>query len=225
MDRFYSYLLSLQDREYQQFHQKLVKKEIIGIRTPKLKEIAKTIAKDDYISFIKLNKHLYYEDTIIHGLVITYLKGDFNEIIKLFDEFIPFIDNWATCDIVVANFKLFNKNKETGYKKILEYINSNKPFSIRVGLVLLLDYYIESKYLNKIFKICDQIDNKDYYVLMAIAWLISICYIKYPKETYNYLLNNNLDDWTYNKAISKIIESRRISNKDELRKLKRNLSN
>lgn len=221
MDSFYEYLFSLQDLKYKEFHQKLVNKEIIGIRTFKLKEIAKEISNKDYLNYINNCKHIYYEDTIIHGLVITYLKDDFNNIINLFDDFIPYIDNWATCDIVVSNFKIFKKNKEVGYKKVLEYINSNEEFKIRVGLVLLLDYYIEPDYLNKIFKICDEINNKDYYVLMAIAWLISICYIKYPNETYKYLLNNKLDNWTYNKTISKIIDSNRIKNKDEIKKLKR----
>ena len=92
-------------------------------------------------------------------MIITYLNSDFNEIIKLFDDFIPYIDNWATCDIVVGNFKIFKKNKEVGYKKIVEYVNSNNEFEIRVGLVLLLNYYIEPKYLNDIFKICDSINN------------------------------------------------------------------
>ncbi len=220
MDNFYNKLYSLQDLKYKEFHQKLIKKEIIGIRTPKLKEIAKNISKHNYIEYINNCEHKYYEDTIIHGLIITYLNSDFNEIIKLFDDFIPYIDNWATCDIVVGNFKIFKKNKEVGYKKIVEYVNSNNEFEIRVGLVLLLNYYIEPKYLNDIFKICDSINNKKYYCKMAIAWLISICYIKYPTETYKYLLNNKLDKWTYNKAISKIVESNRISNKEEIKKLK-----
>lgn len=220
MDDFYEKLYSLQDLKYKEFHQKLIKKEIIGIRTPKLKEIAKKISKHNYIEYINNCKHRYYEDTIIHGLIITYLNIDFNEIIALFDDFIPYIDNWATCDIVVCNFKIFKKNKEIGYKKIFEYVNSNNEFEIRVGLVLLLNYYIEPKYLNKIFAICDGIKNKEYYCEMAIAWLISICYIKYPNETYKYLLNNKLDKWTYNKTISKIVESNRVSNKEEIKKLK-----
>lgn len=220
MDKFYDYLFSLQDVKYKEFHQKLVKKEIIGIRTPKLKEIAKEISQKDYLEYINRCEHKYYEDTIIHGLVITYLKGDFNDIITLFDDFIFYIDNWATCDIVVSNFKVFKKNKEIGYKKIIEYVNSNEEFKIRVGLVLLLDYYVEPNYLKRIFNICDEISNKEYYVLMAIAWLISICYIKYPNETYSYLLDNKLDKWTYNKTISKIIESNRIKNKEEIKKLK-----
>lgn len=220
MDDFYEKLYSLQDLKYKEFHQKLIKKEIIGIRTPKLKEIAKKISKHNYIEYINNCKHRYYEDTIIHGLIITYLNIDFNEIIALFDDFIPYIDNWATCDIVVSNFKIFKKNKEIGYKKIFEYVNSNNEFEIRVGLVLLLNYYIEPKYLNKIFAICDGIKNKEYYCEMAIAWLISICYIKYPNETYKYLLNNKLDKWTYNKTISKIVESNRVSNKEEIKKLK-----
>ena len=92
MDDFYEKLYSLHDLKYKEFHQKLIKKEIIGIRTPKLKEIAKKISKHNYIEYINNCKHRYYEDTIIHGLIITYLNIDFNEIIALFDDFIPYID-------------------------------------------------------------------------------------------------------------------------------------
>ena len=107
--------------------------------------------------------------------------------------------------------------------EILNYIDSNNPFQIRIGIVLLLDFYINDKYIDKIFDIVDNIHNDNYYVRMANAWTLSICYIKYKEKTYNYLLNNNLDKFTFNKTISKICDSKRvdIKDKEKLKKIRR----
>ena len=223
-NEFIKYLLELKDESYKNFHFKLLKNDeisVIGIRTPLLKEIAKKISKTDYLEFIKLNKHKYYEETILHGLVITYVKTEFEESIKLFNEYIKYIDNWASCDIVISNYKIFKKNLDLGFKYINNYLNNKNPWINRVGIVLLLNYYINNLYIDKILNICNNIKTNDYYVKMSIAWLISICLIKYYDKTYNFLQNNKLDDWTHNKAIQKAIESYRIKNKEEIKKLKR----
>lgn len=221
---FLEYIYSLQDLNYKQFHSKLITNDnLIGIRTPKLKEIAFIIAKNDYIGFIKYNRKSIYEEKILYGLVLGYLKTDFNDILKQLDIFIPFIDNWAINDIVCANLKGFKNNQEAGYKFILKCLKSNNPWSIRFGLVLLLDFYINENYIDNILKICNNLENDEYYVKMAISWLLSICYIKYREKTLKFLKTTKIDDWTYNKAIQKIIESKRISNEEKfnLKKLKR----
>ena len=104
-----------------------------------------------------------------------------------------------------------------------KYLNSNKEYEIRFVLVMLLNYYIEEKYLYNIFKIIEQYQYNDYYAHMGAAWLISICYIKYPKETTKFLINSNLDTKTYNKSIQKIIESNKIDKrtKNKLKTLKK----
>lgn len=222
-NKFINYLFTLQDTKYKEFHSKLIlSNNLIGIRTPILKEIAKKISKGDYKTFIKLNKHEIYEETIIHGLIIGYLSN-FNESLNMLDNFIPYVDNWAINDIVCANMKMFKKYQEIGFNKILNYIESNNPFQIRIGIVLLLDFYINDKYIDKIFDIVDNIKNDNYYVRMASAWLLSICYIKYKEKTYNYLLNNNLDKFTFNKTISKICDSKRvdIKDKEKLKKIRK----
>ena len=223
-NNFINYLFSIKDETYSKFHFKLLKNDdisIIGIRTPILKDLAKKIAKTNYLEFINLNKHKYYEETLLHGLVITYLKIDFKESIKLFEEYIKYINNWASCDTVVANYKLFKKNLNLGFTYINKYLKSKNPWINRVGLVLLLDYYINDEYIDKILDIANTIKTDDYYVKMANAWLISMCLVKFYDNTYKFLLNNDLDDWTHNKAIQKAIESYRIEDKDTLRKLKR----
>lgn len=221
---FLQYLFQIKDEQYASFHQNLVKNKevkIIGIRTPILKELAKKIAKTDYLSFFKENKHQYYEEIILHGLVITYLKDDFQYTLSLFDEYISYINNWASCDIIVCNYKLFKKHLEEGFVKVNEYVHSSDSFKIRVGLVLLLTYYINENYIDKVLTIANHIHDEDYYVKMANAWLISVCLVKFYDKTILFLKNNKLDDWTHNKAIQKAIESYRIKDKEELRKLKR----
>lgn len=221
---FLNYLYSLQDVKYKEFHSKLTyNQNIIGIRVPILKDISKNISKGNFYDFIKLVKNDSYEEWIIFGLIIGYSKIDFEDKLKLLDKYIDGIDNWASCDIVCANMKDFKKNMDKGYEYILTLIKSNDLWKVRVGVVLLLDFYINDKYINKLFKIFDDIKNDEYYVKMAVAWAISICYIKYPNETLNYLNDNTLDNFTYNKAIQKIIESTRVTKTDKemLRNMKR----
>ena len=219
-NKFIEYLFSLKDDEYQKFNQKIVKTDnIIGIRLPILKNIAKIIAKNDYLSFIKNNKHQYSEEIMLHGLVITYLKIDFNESIKLFDEYIKYIDSWATCDSVVMNYKVVSKNLDICLIKIKEYLKSDKPFIKRVGIVLLF-YYLNDDYIDEVLKLINSVKSDDYYVKMANAWLISICLVKYYDKTVKFLKSCQLDDWTYNKALQKAIESYRIKDKETLRKMK-----
>lgn len=223
-DNFLEYIYSLRDLNYKQFHSKLIMSDkLIGVRTPELKKIAFTIAKNDYVSFIKYNKKETYEEKVLYGLVLGYIKTDFNDVLAQLDIFIPFIDNWAINDIVCANLKVFKKNQEDGYQFILKCLKSNNPWCIRFGLVLLLDFYINENYIDNILGICNSLKNDEYYVKMAIAWLLSICYIKYREKTLKFLKTTKIDDWTYNKTIQKIIESKRISNEEKfnLKKLKR----
>ncbi len=220
--KFIKYLKSNSEIEYRKFNQKIIANKnikIIGIRVPKLKEIAKEISKGNYIEFIKYNTHKYYEENTLHGLILGYIKIDETGLLKMLDQFIPFIDNWSTCDTVCANLKQF---KKIDINKINKYLNSSNPWSVRVGLVLLLDHYIKKDNLNYIFNACNSIKLDDYYVKMALAWLISICYIKCPENTLKYLKNNNIDKFTLNKTISKICDSHRISklNKEKLKKIK-----
>lgn len=223
---FLVYLFSYQDEQYRLFHGKLLKNDNIvniGVRTPVLKKIAKEISKGNYESFIKCIKHQYYEEDVIYGFILGYIKVCFEKRIELLDEFLPFIDNWATNDLVCSNLKVFKKVPEEGLQYIRTCLCSDNSWTVRFGLVLLLDFYINDNYIDTILDICKHLKHDDYYVLMALAWLISICYIKYPKKTLKLLKIGNLDDFTHNKAIQKIIESTRVEKieKERLRGMKR----
>lgn len=213
---FINFLKSQQDLNYLEFHSKLVdtKDNIIGIRTPILKKIAKEISRGNYLEFILLNQKSIYECILIEGFIlgdIGYQKNSFS----LLSNFISKIDNWATCDLTVSHLKWAKKKKEEVFSFIKEHLESQNPWMKRFCLILLLNYYIEEDYLNFIFYSCDNYQIDHYYVKMAIAWLISICFVKYKEKTLEYLKRATISKWTYNKAIQKIRESTRVSKKDK----------
>ena len=228
-DKEYKKLLKELDKykennEYIEFTSKIVNTnyKIIGIKTPNLKKIAKEVGKTDINSYLNISKDNTYEEIMLQGLAISYIK-DVDTSIKYFNKFIKKIDSWAICDTVCASMKIVKKNKEKFYKEIEKYLKSKEEYIVRVGIILLLDHYIDDDYIDKIFKITDSINREEYYINMAIAWLISVCFIKCKDKTYKYLKNNKLDKFTYNKAIQKMIESYRVEDNDKniLRQMKR----
>lgn len=222
---FKKYLLSFKESDsFKKFSEKLIftKYEIIGIKLPILRNIARKISKTNYYKFLDIVKSDTYEEIMLEGFVISYIK-DFNVFNNYFDKFILKIDNWSLCDSPISSMKIINKNKEEFLSKIKTYLNSNDEFIIRVGVICLLDHYIDDNYIDLIFELIDDIDSDKYYVNMAIAWLVSVCFIKYRNKTFKYLKKNNLDNFTYNKSIQKIIESRRVDIEDKniLKQMKR----
>lgn len=217
-------IFSLADDKYKEFHSGLCPNtnNIVGVRVPILRNYAKELVKDGFEKNYNKIQTDYYEEIMLKGMMIGLEKMDTDTKLKYVKEFIPYIDNWAVCDVFVAGLKI--KEKEKFYNFIRTYLENNKTeFEIRFGLVSLLDYFIDKEHIQEIFKITDKIKRNEYYVEMAIAWLISICYIKFPIETENYLNNNRLSDFAYNKSIQKIIESTRVDEqtKNKLRKMKR----
>ena len=219
-------LFKLQDKKYQEFHSKLCPgtDNIIGIRIPVLREYAKKLLKEnDFKTLINYIDDEYYEEIMLQGMLIGLAKSDFNEIKPYIENFIPKIDNWAICDTFCAGLKITKKYKREMWNLINTYITSDEEFFIRFAVVMILDYYIEEEYIKENFKIFNNIKSDKYYVQMAVAWAISICFAKYFDKTIKYMKTANLDDFTYNKAIQKAIESYSITKeeKDILRKMKR----
>ena len=215
-------LLELQDEKYREFNSKLLPNinNILGVRVPDLRKLAKELAQNDWQNY---KDDLYYEEIMLQGLVIGYAKIDADKKLQLLREFIPKIDNWGTCDIVCSNLKFINQNKEMVWDFIQPYLNSKNEFDVRFSIVILLNYFIDDKYIDKILKILDKIKHDGYYAKMAVAWALSICFVKYWDKTLEYLQTSNLEKWTFNKTIQKTCESYRITTnqKDFLRKLKK----
>lgn len=215
------------DNQYREFHSNLCPgtKNILGVRIPVLRDYAKSLNKEYTLEQI-LNEveDEYYEETMLKGMVIGLnKKEDIDKILKYSEDYIPKINNWAICDIFCGGLKITNKNKEKVWNFIQKYLNSEKEFEIRFGLVMILSYYVEEEYIKENFKTFDSIKNEAYYVKMAKAWAISVHLVEFYDETITYLKHAKIDDWTYNKSIQKAIESYRITEnqKQELRKLKR----
>ena len=220
-------LLELSDQKYKEFHGGLCPgtENIIGVRVPILRKYAQELIKEkDWKETIKQIDNEYYEEIMLQGMLIGQAKNEnIDTILKYVEEYIPKIDNWAICDTFCAGLKITKKYKKEMWEFIQKYLKSEKEFEIRFAIVIILDYFIDEEYLKKDFKIFDNIKHEGYYVRMAIAWAISICLIKYYEDAVEYLKNAKIDNWTYNKAIQKAIESYRISDdkKDFLKKLKK----
>lgn len=217
-------LFENKDEEYKAFNDKIINtnKKTIGVRIPILREVTKKIMKEDYVLFLNDVKDEYHEEIIVEGLVISKLK-DVNMILNKINNYIIKIDNWCTCDTFASSLKIINKNKSRFYSYVYKNICSNNPWMVRLCFVILHSYYVEEEYLSDIFKMIDNDNNNFYYVMMAKAWLISECYIKYPKQTFKYLKHTNIDSITFNKAISKICDSYRVTKEDKivLKKMKK----
>lgn len=216
----------LVDKKYKEFHSSLCPgtENIIGVRVPVLRNYAKKLIKEYDIKYLLNNiDDEYYEEIMLQGMLIGLEKdNNLENILKDIERFIPKIDNWAICDSFCAGLKITKKYMEEIWKFVQKYLNSDKEFENRFAIVMILDYYITDDYLEKIFKIFDNIKSGKYYVQMAVAWAISICLIKYYDETIEYLKNAKIDKFTYNKGIQKALESYRITDekKKELRKMK-----
>lgn len=206
-----------EDESFIAFSKKLIftKYKMIGIKVPNLRRIAKEINQTDILSFLEVSKDNTYEEVMLQGLVISYIK-DVDISLKYFNHFIKKIDNWSICDVCVSSMKIVKKNKKNFLKQIKKYLKRKNEFIVRVGIILLLDYYIDDDDIDEIFSLIDHLNREEYYINMSIAWLISVCFIKQREKTMFYLKNNHLNQFTYNKAIQKMIESLRVSEEDKI---------
>lgn len=218
-------IFELADLKYKEFHSGLCPNtnNIVGVRVPVLRNYAKEVAKGDFRNYLSNAKNDYYEEVMLQGMVIGLAKMDVEERLKYIRSFVPKIDNWAICDVFCAGLKFVNKNKEIVWEFLQEYKDSTKEFELRFFIVMMLDFYITDEYINEVIKLMDSIKHEGYYVKMAIAWTLSVAYVKYPGITKTYLKSNTLDDFTYNKALQKIVESYRVSDEDKdiIRSMKR----
>ncbi len=219
-------LRSQAQADYKKFSASLIPNidNVLGVKLPLLRKLAKEIYNTgDWQNFITTEKEEFMEETMLKGMIIALLKEPTELILKYISDFIPKINNWAVCDTFCAGLKFTNKNKEIVWNFIQPYLKSDKEYEIRFGVVMILNYFVEDKYITDALNILDKIQHEGYYAKMAVAWALSICFIKQEKPTFEYFKNSNLDDWTYNKALQKCRESLRVSKemKETLQKMKR----
>ena len=219
---FINYLKSLKDEKYKEFHSKIVnnsKYEIIGIRSPISKNIAKEISKTNMEDYLDLEKGNYYEEVLIEGLVISKLKDE-KIFYKYFIKYIEKIDNWALCDSFSSSIKIVEKYQDKYFNICIDLINTNEEYKVRLGLVMILNHFINDENVKLIIKVIDNINSDKYYINMAVAWLIAEMYIKEKDITLEYIKKNNQNKFVQNKAISKINDSFRVT-KEEKEMLKK----
>ena len=213
------------DETYKQFHTSLVPglTEMMGVRIPILRELAKKAAKEDYYGFIEDFQPEIYEEVMIRGMMIGYAKFPMEEQKRELKKFISLINNWAVCDSCCTTYKFMKKNQEEWFSFLEPYLNSSQEYEIRFAVVCLLDFFVNETYIEQVLDVLVQVHHDGYYVKMAVAWAISVCYVKFPEKTEKILEENLLDDFTHNKSIQKIRESYRVTkeNKERLQKMRR----
>lgn len=211
---------SYSDEEYKKFNSKIVKTsyKMLGVRMPILDRLSKKIDPNDIDSFYNVVTFKYYEEVMILGLVIARVEND-KVRDNYFNKFTNKIDNWAICDAVINRFKLKDEELDSFLPYIKKYLESKNEFTLRCGFVFLLNYYVKKKYLTAIFELINNNTNNSYYVEMAISWLLSYCYLLDKNKTIDFITTSNISDFVYNKTISKIRDSLRVS-KEEKENLK-----
>lgn len=218
-------LEQLKEPEYQAFTSRLLPgiEPILGVRLPELRKIAKKLAKENWQEYLNQAGSDSMEEIMLQGMTLGYAGGTLQEKEEFLRMFIPKIDNWSVCDSVCATIKLAKEQPVEMWEFLQEYLHSDKEFEIRFGLVQLLNYYVNPEYLHRVLKEIDNINSEEYYVQMAQAWTVSICYREFPQETLPFLKENHLNDFTHNKSLQKITESLKTGKeqKEYIKALKR----
>ena len=174
---------------------------------------------NDGKAFLASLPHAYHDEYMVHAYMLGYLSLPFEEMQMHVSALLPYVDNWAVCDSLCASLKPFFKDRDLAIDFLLSCVKSDKIYTVRFGLVCLLDYYIDEKYISTLISLVKTVKSEEYYINMALAWLVSIMLIKEYEKTLPLILNITLDAWVHNKSISKFCESLRPS-KDQKAYLK-----
>ncbi len=213
------------DDDYRVFSMKGIPSErpFVGVRIPMIRSLVGLVSPDYYEEFLKV-KPVAFEEVVARGFLICKLPYD--EMLKWFDSQVEYIDDWASCDTFCSGLKKVVRGhlEEFFGLKVNGLLGNSREYAVRVGLVMLKVSYVELEWLAVIFDRVEALAGREeYYVKMAIAWLLSECFIKYPEATLGYLRVSRLPKWTFNKTISKICDSYRVSEemKDLLRRMRK----
>jgi len=224
MNKINDELFKFQDEKYRDIQIRILptinKDTIVGVRTPELRKYAKLLIKsNDYTPFLEELPHKYFDENQLHAFIISELKN-YDECISYINKFLPFVDNWATCDQLSP--KVFKKHTDELLNQIRVWIKSTKTYTIRFGIGMLMKYYLDDNFKPEYLNWVSNIKSNEYYVNMMIAWYFATALAKQYEGTLSFIKKQKLDIWVHNKTIQKAIESYRITKeqKEYLKRLK-----
>ena len=217
-------LFTLQDAAYKEFQCRLMPTvnpdTVIGVRTPELRKFAKVFSKTpEAAEFLQILPHKYYEENNLHGFLIESMR-DYGQAVATLDRFLPYVNNWATCDMMRP--KVFRKHLPELLEQIKIWIASNNTYTIRFAIEMLMIFYLDEEFQPAFLEMAAEVRSEEYYVNMMIAWYFATALAKQYEAALPYIEKRRLAPWTHSKAIQKAIESYRITEeqKNYLRSLK-----
>lgn len=216
-------LKTLSDEAYKEFNDRILNAPsmlTLGIRIPKLRELAKEAAKEPEGGWLDemLRDHgscVYQEEHMLFGMASGYRKASREEHAAMLDIWVPGVLSWADCDCSTSTYKWMEKDPEFWFSYLEKWLNSSREFELRFGVIALMDHFLNDRYIDEVLRRYADIRSEDYYVRMGIAWGVATAYVKYPEKVLGLLKEKKLDIWTHNKAIQKCRESRRVSAQDK----------
>ena len=218
-------LFEYQDLGYREFNSKLIpnidKETMIGVRIPDIRKIEKSLSIEEKEQFLMDLPHKYFEENMLHGIIISNMK-DYDKVIINLEKFLPYVDNWAVCDSISP--KILKKNRAKAIVNVLSWIKSNHTYVCRFGIGMIMQLYLENEYFKKSYlNIIAEIKTEDYYINMMRAWTFQVALVKQWKEAIVYIEKGLLDEFTHNKTISKSCDSYKIEKekKEYLKTLRR----
>lgn len=212
-----SRLFALQDLKYKDFQCKLMPtvapERVIGVRTPELRKLAKDLFKEpETAEFLKMLPHPYYDENNLHGFMVEQIK-DYSAAVAAIDAFLPYVDNWATCDLM--NPRVFKKHRPELLREIQRWMASDHTYTIRFGIEMLMTHFLDEDFASEYPAWAANIRSEEYYVNMMIAWYFATALAKQWDAVIPYIQQNRLDKWVHNKAIQKASESYRITDEQK----------
>ncbi len=211
-------LQSLSDKKYKAFNESLIPgtQTAYGVRVPEIRRIARRLAKTDPQGFLEVSRPDSFEEIMLRGIVTASMKTDMEKRLSLVRDFLPLIDNWAVCDAFCSSFSLKKpEEREKMWEFLLPLFRDEREFHARFAAVMLLSHYVTGEYIEEGLSLLEGMEQEQYYVQMAVAWAISVCYVKFPAPTRALLERRSLPKFVQNKAIQKIRESYRVKKEDK----------
>lgn len=214
----------MRDEKFRDFTSKLIpgvdKELIIGVRVPEIRRLARPLSADERKKFLSELPHKYHEENLLHGAILQLIKNDIGEVISETEKFLPYIDNWAVCDM--SQSKLLGKYPDMVFGKACEWAKSEKTYTVRFAIDVLLQFFLDENFKPEVFSLAESIVSEEYYINMALAWFWSFALIKRYDEAFPIIESKRLPAFVHNKAIQKARESYRISDerKEYLKTLK-----